>query len=128
MRVFAAQVVRIVGQDKRDVQFLLKAEKVGLNLLLFGEALVLNLKVEVSATEDVLVLRGSALGLFIVPCQQFFAQLAGKTAGKPNQALGIVGEVFLAHAGLTVETVQACFTGEADQVAVALFVLGQNQQ
>ena len=36
--------------------------------------------------------------------------------------------IFLAHARLAIEAVQAGFTGEADQVAIALFVLRQHQQ
>ena len=54
--VFAAEVVRVVGGDERDIEIALQAEEGLVNLLFLLEALVLNLEIEVAAAEDVLVL------------------------------------------------------------------------
>ena len=73
MRIFTAEVVRIVGQDEGDVQFLLETKQIRLDLALLFKALVLDLEVEVAATEDVLILRCRSFGLLVAPCQQFLA-------------------------------------------------------
>ncbi len=58
MRVFAAQVVRVVGQHERNLQLLLQPEQIGLDLLLLLQPLVLNFQIEITSPEDVLVLLG----------------------------------------------------------------------
>ena len=40
----------------------------------------------------------------------------------------MLGQIFLANARLAIEAVQRCLRGNADQVAVALFVFRQHQQ
>ena len=65
VRVFTAQVVRVVGGDERNAELALEAEEVGMDLLFFGQALVLNFEVEIALAEDVLILTGRCRGFFI---------------------------------------------------------------
>jgi len=59
---------------------------------------------------------------------EFFAELAGETAGGPDQPLGVLGEEALADARLAVEAVQRGFGGDADEVAIAFFVFGEDEE
>ena len=73
MRIFAAEVVRIVGEDEGNVEFLFEAEQVGLNLLLLFEALILKFEIEVAAAKDVLILKRGGLGFLVAACAEFLA-------------------------------------------------------
>ena len=70
------------------------------------EALVLDFEEEVAAAEDVLILRGGALGGVVLPFHQVLADLAGEAAGEADESFGVFGEKFLADAGLAVEAVE----------------------
>jgi hypothetical protein len=80
VRVFAAEIVRVVRRDERDVELSLKAEKRLVNLFFVLEALVLNFEKEVALAEDVLVLLGDGLGFFIAAGDELFTQLATQAA------------------------------------------------
>ena len=54
MGVGLRQVVAIVGSDKRNARLAREAHEVRINLLLFGEILVLDLEEEISFSENVL--------------------------------------------------------------------------
>ena len=109
-----------------------------MDLLFLLEALVLNFEVEVAAAEDVLVLGGhgfcggvilfTAQVLVLSFAEQCFAQLAAEAAGEADEALGMFGEVGLADAGLAVEAVEGGLGGDADEVAVALFIGGKDEE
>jgi hypothetical protein len=71
---------------------------------------------------------GDGYGLLVLALVERLAQLAAQAAGEADQALRILGEIALADARLAIEAVQRGLRGDADQVAVALFVLGQHQQ
>ena len=45
-----------------------------------------------------------------------------------DEAFAVFREEFLADAGLAVEAVERCFGGEADQVAIAFFIFGEDEQ
>ena len=67
-------------------------------------------------------------GLVLPFAEQCFAQLPAEAAGEADEALGVFGEVGLADAGLAVEAVEGGFRRDADEVAVALFVGGENEE
>ncbi len=67
MMILAAQIMRVVRQHQRNLQFLLQPEKIVLNLVLLLQPLVLNLEIEIPAPENILILHRRALGLLIVP-------------------------------------------------------------
>gem|GEM_PF-6250800 len=53
---------------------------------------------------------------------------AGEAAGEADEAFGVGGEKVFADAGLLVEAVQRGLGGEADEVAVAGFVFGEDKE
>ena len=60
--VFTAEIMRVVGGDKGNIQFAFQAEERCVNLLFVLQALILNFEKEIALAEDVLVLlRGDAL-------------------------------------------------------------------
>ena len=126
--VVFAEVVAVVGGDERDVEVFFEAEEIGVDLLFELEALVLNFEEEVAAAEDVLVLRGSAARGLVVPFHQVLAELAGEAAGEADESCGVFGEIFLADARLAIEAVERGLRRDADEVAVALFVFGEDEQ
>ena len=70
----------------------LEAEQVSVNSFLQLEALVLNLEVEISLAEDVLILAGRGHGLLIVAGYQRLTQLAAQAAGEADETFCIFGE------------------------------------
>ena len=128
MRVFAAQVVRIIGYQHGNIQFLFHTEKVRMNSLLIGQALILNLKIEIAAPKDVLILLRHTTRLLVVTGHELFADLATQATGKSDQPLRVLGQKLLADARLSVEAMQRGLRGNSDQILVALFVFSQHQQ
>jgi len=128
VRVFTAEVVGVVGCDQGDVEFALKAEEGFVNLLLVFKALVLNLKIEIAFAEDVFVLLGDAFSFLVAAGDQFFAKLSAEAAGEADEAGGVLGEITLADAGLAIEAVERGLGRDANEVAIAFFVLGENEE
>ena len=136
VRVFAAQVMGIVGGDEGDVEVFFQAEEIVVDLAFGFEALVLDFEIEVAAAEDVLVLKRDALGFLIgrlrvvlvFLIQEKFAKLAGEAAGRADEALGVAGEEALGDARLAIEAVQRGLGGDANQVLIALFVFGEDEE
>ena len=128
VRVFTAQVVRVVGEHERNRELTLQPEEVGLDFLFFGQPLVLDFEVEVAFAEDVLVLAGCGSGFFVLASHERLAKLTAQAAGESNQPFRMLSQVILADAGVTVEAMQAGLTGEPDQVPITFFVFGQHQQ
>ena len=56
------------------------------------------------------------------------AEFAAEAAGEADEAFGVLGEVALADAGLAVEAVEGGLGGDADQIAIALFVGGEDEE
>ena len=136
VRVLAAEIMRVVGDDEGDVEILLEAEEVVVDLVFGLEALVLNFEKEVAAAEDVLVLERRSLGflvsglciIFAVLIKEELADFSREAAGRADEALGVAGEVALGDARLAIEAVQRGLRGDADQVLVALFVFGEDEE
>ena len=63
-----------------------------------------------------------------LPCHEVLRDFAGEAAGEADEAFGVLGEEVLGDARLAVEAVERGLAGEADEVAVALFVFGEDEQ
>ena len=55
-------------------------------------------------------------------------ELAREAAGEADEAFGVFGEEVFGDAGLLIEAVQRGLAGEADEVAVAGFVFGEDEK
>ena len=128
MIVFA-QIVAVVGGYQRNVQLFFQAEEVGMDLLFQLQALVLNFQKEIAPAEDVLVLAGGRLARSsYLPAIRFSQSSPARQPENPIRPCGMLGQIVLADARLAIEAVQRGLRGNADQVAVALFVFRQHQQ
>jgi hypothetical protein len=128
VRVILAQIVAVVGGHQRNVQLFLQTEQVRLNLLLQLQALILNLEEEIPPAEDVLILRRRRARRLVLIRHQVLAQLAREAAGKPDQPLCMLRQIFLADARLSIEPVQRRLRRDANEIPIALLVLRQHQQ
>ena len=90
VRILAAQVVRVIGQDHGNAKLALQTKEGFVNLLFEIEALVLNFKIKVAAAEDVLVLRGGRARLLVLARHQVLAQLTAQAAGKADETFRVL--------------------------------------
>ncbi len=123
-----AEIVRVVRRDQRNLELFLQAEHVVLDFLVEFEPMILQFEEEVAVPEDIPVLNRGALGALVVVLHQVLRQLTCQAARKTDQAACVLGQVLFRNTRLAVEAVQRRLGGNADEVAVALFVLRQHQQ
>jgi hypothetical protein len=67
-------------------------------------------------------------GFVVFASHEVLIDLAGETAGEADEAFGVFSEKVFRDAGLAVETVKRGLAGEADEIAVARFVFGENNE
>ena len=128
VRVVLAEIVAVVGGDQRHVEVLLQLQQVRLNSLFVGNALVLNLQIEIALPENVLVsYSGFARGV-VLAFGQVLRNFALQTRRQADQSLRVFGEKFLADARLVIEAVQRRLGNDPDQIAIALVVLRQHDE
>jgi hypothetical protein len=126
--IFAAEVMGVIGGDEGDREFALEAEEGFVDFLFVFEALVLDFEIEIAFAEDVFVLLGYGFGFLVAACDQFFAEFSAEAAGEADKAGGVLSEIALADAGLAIEAVERRFRGNANEVAVTFFVLGEDEE
>ncbi len=97
-------------------------------LLVGFEAVVLDFKEEAVLAEHLGELAGGALCFVVLACHEVLVELAGEAAGEADEALGVAGEEVLRDAGLAVEAVEGGLGGEADEIAVASLVFGEDEE
>jgi len=74
--VVGAQIVAIVGGQKRNAGLLGEAEEIGKDGVLLGDSLILQFQEEVLGSEDLLVEARGPLGFLLAPRQQELGNLA----------------------------------------------------
>src|SRR5262249_43146200 len=126
--VIFAEIVAVIGGHHRDAEIFFQAKEIGMDAVLFGQALVLDLHEEIVCAKDLAIAGGGGASGVILVGQQVLADLAGQAAAQPDQPFGMLSKKVFADARLVVEAMHAGFGGDLDQVAVAFFVLGQHQQ
>jgi hypothetical protein len=127
-RILVLDVVRVVGRDQRDVEVFLEPEHRFGYRFVGSETVILNLQEEVSAAKHGLEVACGLLRLVVFAFDDVLRDFAGETSGETDQAFSVFGEEVLADARLLVEAVQSSFAGEANQVAIASFVFGEDEQ
>jgi hypothetical protein len=138
--VLGSRVVGVVGGEKRGVETPGYLEQVAHDLLLGGDAVVLDLDEEVVPPEDVLELGGggqssvevAGLGagvLFeaVVGAEELGHQ-ATETAGGGDHTLRVLGQQLEVHPRLVVVALEERPRGQLHQVLVAGLVFGVEQQ
>src|SRR6202021_1932306 len=72
--VSSGDIMAVVGRNQRNIEVLLQFKKIVLNPLLFFQSLILNLKIEVAAPEDIFILLGHAASLGVIVSHQVIAK------------------------------------------------------
>ena len=126
--VVFAQIVAVIGRDQRQAKIFLQLEQAGMDFVFHGKALILNFEKEVFLAENIGIASGGGASGGVVPFHQAFRDFALQASGEPNQAPGVFRQKLFADARFVVKAVQRGFRSDFDEVAVAFFVFGQNQQ
>ena len=128
VRVALLDVMHVVRRDQLQAELLRPGNQVPIDLGLLGQAVVLQLQVEVLRPEGLLepVNRLARLGQLVLlnPLRDF----ARQAAGERDQPLLVRRQQFLVDARLVVIALQMRRRGELDQVLVAGFILGQQHE
>ena len=120
-------VVRVIGDQQRNVQPLGQPQQVGSHLLLDRDTMVHQLAEVVLLAEDGLVGTRGLAGLLELPQAQSGLHLARRASGGGNDATGILGHQFAVHAGLHVVALVGGQGGQPEQVVEPLRVLGPHR-
>jgi len=126
--MFFFHVVNIVGGDHFEVELTRPFDQVAIDDLLFGNTVVLEFEVEVFLPEDLFE------PIDCVTCFLEFAvgdacrNFTGQASGQCNQAILMIFENVLVDAGFVIVTVQMGIRDQFDQIFIAGFVLGKEDQ
>ena len=110
--VLAVGVVAVVGGEQGGADALRDLDEGGVGLVLFGEAVVLDLHEEVAFAEDVLETAGQHLGLGLIVGQEGLEHDASQAAGGGDEALGMALEELPVEPGLVVIALEVCGRGQ----------------
>ena len=128
LRVLFAQVVGIVGGYHGDARFPRQLDELRQNDVVFFEAVVLQFNIVIALAEEVAVPQGRALGPVIVARQKSLRYLARKAGGKADEALVVLFQELLIHAGLGVKALHEGGGHHLAEVFVARLVFAQQDQ
>jgi hypothetical protein len=125
--VVLLQVVGVVGGDQRQAQVRRHLDQLGIDLVLGGNAVTLELEV-VAVREDRGELLDQAPGTVDLAAQDGAAHHRGQTARGGDQPLAALAQQVEVDARLVVEALEVALGDQVDQVAVAGLVHRQQQQ
>ena len=117
----------IVGDDGLDAQLVSKSLQLRQDDLLLPDAVILELDIEVLA-EHVLKAAGQLVRLLVPIMEQELGDVPADASGGADQPLPMLRKQIVIDPRLIVEAVDECFRGEAHQVLVADFILGQQDE
>ena len=120
-------IVRVVRQRKGDARLVVDAQDAPGGRVLLGDAVALDLEVEVVA-EDLAQLQRPLPGLFVLAVDYLARDVAGEAAGEADQTLGVLAQQRPVDARLDVEALGEAHGDEIAEVAVARLVLAQQDE
>ena len=126
--VVFAEIVAVVGGDKRQTEIFFELEKAGMDAVLLLQTLILNFEIKILLAKNVGKSAGRGPGSVVIIFHQALGHLALQAAGKADQAAGMFGEKLLADARLVIKAVQRSLRGDLYQIAIALFIFGEHEQ
>ena len=118
----------IVGDHQRQARFSCQTLNPLIDGPLLVNAVILQLKEEVSLAKNFRQFQGIVFGPFIVLLQKALGDCAAKAGGQGNQPLVMLLQKGQIHPGLAVKTVDKGFRHQIAQVFVASPVLAQQHQ
>ncbi len=127
-RVGLAQKVRVVGDDEREIEVAGNAHQAFVALLLLRDAVVLELHEVATLVKDLAVLVGHGNRPVELVLHQKLVDLAAQACGGANETPAVLPQHLPVNAGHVVETLERGDAVQAAQIAVALFIPGQQKK
>ena len=127
-RVVLREVVRVVRGDELEADLLAEARHHRHDLLLVGDAVVLDLEEEVLGAEDVLELQRGIARLGVIASGEALGDFALEARREDDQPFAVLAEELLVDPRLVVEAFDEAFRDELDEVLVAGVVRGEDDE
>ncbi len=118
----------VVRRDERQSQLGGQGDEARVGLLLLGQAVVLELDIEIALGEHRGVLDRGLLGLLRAVPNEPGGQLALDAAREPDQTFGIGGQQFLVYPRAIVKSLEIALGYQPAQALIALLVLDQEDE
>ena len=126
--VVGPRVVQIVRRHHRHADVARQLDLFGQDRPLIGEAVILHLDEVAVGSEDVAILPRGGQRARLLAGEQLDPDLGGQAARQADDALGMLGQELLVHAGPVVEALEVGLRDELQQVAIAGLVPRQERQ
>jgi hypothetical protein len=127
--VLLAQVVHVGGADERAPELAGDLHDPLVGLVLLGQAVALDLEVDVLGPEDLQQVVGVGACLALLTGEQALAEARGQAAGQGDDPLGVARDDVEVDGRLAaVQPVEEAGARELDEVAVALVGGGQQRE
>src|SRR3989441_12192841 len=118
----------IVRGDERDSGLARESGELGVDLVFFGNPLVLDCKEKVSFSKDVAQIVGGLAGRVVTVGAERHGHFSAQASRERDQALRMVCQQVLVNPRLVVVALQIGRRGELDQVSIAALVLAKQHQ
>ena len=118
----------VVGGHQGDARLLVEGDQALEDLLLLGDAMVLQFQIVAVRAKQVPHGQGVGLGPGVVPGQQQPGELAGQAGGQGDDPLVVPGEQLPVHPGLAVKTLREAPADQGGEVSIPLLVPAQEDQ
>ena len=128
MGVAFLDIVNVVGRHQLQAEFLRPGNQMPVHLRLFGKGVVLQFQVEILRPQRLLEPVDRLAGLRQLPFEDRFRDFACQAAGQGDQPLLVRRQQFFVDSGLVIVTFEMRRRGEAYEVLVAGFILGQQHE
>ena len=128
LRVLAAQIVRVVRHNHRKARLPRDAPQAVVDLALLGEALILQFQIEIPLAENFGVFQRRLLRRRIVVVVQILRHSAHKARREADQSLVVLAQQIHIHARAVVKALDKAAGDHIAEIAVAGFVLAQQNQ
>jgi hypothetical protein len=92
------------------------------------EIVILNFQEEVFLAEDFGVFAGHLAGFVVLIFEERFVDVAAEAGREADEAFGVLLKELFIDAGLVVETVEVAGGDELDEIAVAVLILGEEDE
>src|ERR1019366_5752354 len=126
--IVLAEIVAVISRDQRNAEVLLQLQQVRLDARFLRQSLVLDFEIEISFAKNVAKRNRSFAGCVVPPFREALGDFTLETGGQTDEPSGVLGQKFLADAGLVVKAVQRCLGDNLDQVAIAFVILSQHDE
>ena len=126
--VLFVQIVRVVRCHQRDAGVLRQLHKIGQQLALLPQSVILYLQIVVALAEQIAVPQGGFLCAVVIAACQQARNFTRQTRRQRNEPFVVFLEQCLVDARFGIEPLRPRLADHGDQVAVALFVFAKQHQ